>query len=119
LIDEEVVQIGQPGEEEIAGVGRFLVGLSLEGLSELVSKADAWISVDNFFPHFCHARGLRGGIVLWGKSDPRIFGYPENVNLLRDRRHLRNKQFDIWEAEEYEKHVFVSAEEVVRAMVSA
>jgi hypothetical protein len=56
------------------------------------------------------------GVVIWGKSDPLLFGYPENVNLLKDRKYLRARQFYIWDDEPFDPEVFVEPAEVVKAV---
>jgi hypothetical protein len=56
------------------------------------------------------------GIVLWSVSDPEIFGYPENLNLLKDRKYLRKDQFAVWEAVTLDPETFVGPEEVYRAL---
>ena len=67
---------------------------SLKMCETLVRQSDLFLSVDNFLPHLAHTIGKRG-VVIWGTSDPLIFGYPENVNLLKDRKYLRGNQFEI------------------------
>lgn len=81
-------------------------------LKSLLDWCDVWISVDTYFPHFVQHYGKKRGIVLWGKSDPNIFGYYENDNLLKDRRYLRKDQFDLWENEEWED-VFVEPQQII------
>ena len=61
-----------------------------------VNWCDVWISIDSFLPHLVAYRKLKPGIVLWGTSDPLIFGYPSNTNLLKDRKYLREHQFLWW-----------------------
>jgi hypothetical protein len=63
----------------------------------------------------------RPGVVIFGPSDPVIFGHEENVNLLKDRRFLRKQQFWLWS--QIEPHlasnpdIFVSPEVVVAAVL--
>lgn len=109
----EVVQIGVSSEDRIEGVGEFIQGWPFDKLHQLVNDCAAWISVDNFFPHFAHCERLKPGIVLWGQSDPKIFGYPENNNLLRSREYLRQFQYDWWDAAVYRADAFVYAENVM------
>lgn len=106
-----IIQIGQ-GEENKLGADEYAFDLPLDELEKFVIKCDGFISVDNFFQHFCAMLGKRA-IVLFGKSDPEIFGHNENINLLKDRKHLRLNQFEIWEIEKYEKECFVSPEVVL------
>ena len=39
-------------------------------------------------------------------SDKNIFGYPQNINLLKNKKYLRKNQFDTWEAEEFIEKAF-------------
>jgi len=111
----KVIQIGTAGEEPL-GATEFLTNLPLHKLEELVHTANTWASVDNFLPHLCNTIG-KSGVVVFGASDPAIFGYPQNINLLKDRSHLRQFQYDIWEAIEYNENVFVSPHDVVNSIV--
>jgi hypothetical protein len=110
-----IIQIGRIGEREISGVDETKFGLSLAELEKIAVSCTTWISVDNFFQHMCKLVG-KHGYVLFGLSDPNIFGHKENTNLLKDRKYLREKQFDIWESEPYNPEAFVSAEEAAKAI---
>lgn len=112
-IDEDIVQVGIEGEEEL--VHDFRKNLALYELSTLVTQCKTWISVDSFFQHFCWDLN-KPGIVIFGQSDPEIFGHPENVNLLKDRKYLREKQFWLWEQCEYNKECFVEPKIVLNAL---
>lgn len=94
MIDERIVQVGVDGEEKL--VEDFRKNLSIGELTDLVKECRTWIGVDSFFQHLCWDIG-KPGIVLWGQSDPLIFGHPENVNLLKSRDYLRSNQFLTWE----------------------
>jgi len=109
-----IIQVGVTGERELSGVDEVKFNLSIKDLTELFNTCDTWFSVDNFFQHFASHLN-KPGIVIFGKSDPDIFGYKENLNILKDRKNLRAKQFDIWESCEYDESVFPSAEEVFKA----
>jgi hypothetical protein len=54
----------------------------------------------------------------FGQSDPNIFGYPGNINLLKDRSYLRPEQFLHWwhETVFYKEDAFVSAETVTETL---
>lgn len=110
LLPGDIVQIGLPEEERLVPDFRTY---SLPELREFIKEMDFYISVDNFFPHFCHHYN-RHGIVLWGTSDPKIFGYPENINLLKDSKYLRPDQFMWWKGEVANPDAFVSPEEIAR-----
>ena len=101
-----IIQIGRTGEVKLEKSDELLLDKSLNDLKKLISESDIWISVDNFLPHLCHLIP-KPGIVLFGQSDPLIFGHKENINLLKDRKYLREKQFDIWECCECNNDAFV------------
>lgn len=108
----KVIQIGVQGEEPI-GADYTYFNLSLDQLKSMLDLSATWISVDNFFHHFCALHGRRG-VAIFGKSDPHIFGHDQNVNLLKDRSYLREKQFDIWEVEDPNSDAFISPDIVLR-----
>jgi len=107
----DIIQIGVDGEKQL--VKDFRRNLKLKEIKTLLEECAFWISVDNFLPHFAHVYNLCSGIVLWGKSDPEIFGYPENINKLKNRENLRRKQFDIWEAEEIDYSIWLTPQELI------
>jgi ADP-heptose:LPS heptosyltransferase len=110
-----IIQIGVTGETPITGVANIRFNLPLDELKKLVQECQTWMSVDNFFPHLCYTVG-KLGVTVWGRSDPNIFGYTVNTNLLKSRQYLREKQYDIWEAITYDANVFVTPEDVVAAV---
>lgn len=111
LKSENIVQVGVTGEEKL--VNDFRKNLSLDELVSLIKKCNYWISVDNFFPHLSRHVG-KPGVVIWGVSDPKIFGYPENLNILKNRSLLRPNQFDLWESFDFDPNVFVKPSEIVK-----
>lgn len=112
-VDKNIIQVGVKGEEQLVPECRY--NLSLVELTELVKQCDAWIGVDSFFQHFCWDLN-KPGIVIWGQGDPNIFGHPENINLLKDRKYLRPNQFHIWEQCEYKTNCFVKPHEVMNSL---
>jgi hypothetical protein len=111
MIKEPIIQIGVEGETQL--VDDFRKNLTMDQLKHLVLECSTWIAVDSFFQHFAWDLN-KPGIVLWGQSDPLIFGHPENTNLLKDRKYLREKQFWWWEQCEYNAEAFVRPEEVIK-----
>ena len=83
---------------------------------ELVNRADTFISIDSFLPHLCNYKKLKPGIVLWGLSDPLLFGYPQNVNLLKGRMYLRTDQYGFWKDVKANPDAFVGPEVVLAAI---
>jgi hypothetical protein len=112
--DISILQIGLSSEINLCGVN-YLFDAPFSELKEQVKKSLCWFSVDNFFQHFCHYNKLIPGIVVWGQSDPKIFGYEENINLLKGREYLREKQFDWWNFATYKKEAFVEPKILIRA----
>jgi len=104
LINEPIVQVGVEDEEQL--VEDFRKNLPLDELRQLIQTCRTWIGVDSFFQHLAWDEGKKG-IVLWGPSDPIIFGHPENINLLKDRSYLVENQFLWWEATEHQNERFV------------
>jgi len=117
LPDIEVVQIGVAGEEVLKEATNIKHNLSQEELYKLVQDCDAWFSVDNFFNHFCSYYKIKNGFVLFGQSDPNIYGYKQNTNLLKDRKYLRPDQYGFWWDRPYIKEAFVSAEELLKRVI--
>lgn len=112
----EVLQIGTANEAKVEGVAHFIQDWPLSKLAQLACSCDTWVSVDSFWPHYCHTHHLLSGIVIWGQSDPRIWGHPENVNLIKDRKYLRQFQYAPWWDATYNEDAFVSLEIVLTAI---
>ena len=109
-INEPVIQIGIEGEEQLTA--DFRKNLSIPEIKQLIKDCRVWISCDSFIQHLASLSGKRG-IVLWSVSDPNIYGYPENVNLLKSRDCLSKNQFLWWESVEFDSSKFVPPEEVL------
>lgn len=109
-INEPVIQIGIEGEEQLTA--DFRKNLSIPEIKQLIKDCRVWISCDSFIQHLASLSGKRG-IVLWSVSDPNIYGYPENVNLLKSRDCLSKNQFLWWESVEFDASKFVPPKEVL------
>ena len=112
-IDEPIIQVGIEGEKQL--VEDFRTNLPIDELCKLLKECRTWIGVDSFFQHLAWREGKQG-IVLWGPSDPLIFGHPENINLLKSRDYLAPNQFLWWEQTEYKAERFVKPEEVLNCL---
>jgi ADP-heptose:LPS heptosyltransferase len=110
MIDEPIVQVGIEGEEQL--VPDFRKNLPIPALRELLWQCRTWVSCDSFFQHLAWDEGVPG-IVLWGVSDPLIYGHPENINLLADRKHLAENQFLWWEFVDHQNERFVKPQIVL------
>ena len=98
-------------DQEVKEIKGFLTE---EELIELVNWCDKWISIDSFLQHFCAYHHLKPGIVLWGKSNPKHFGYEHNKNLHKNR--FREKQFLWWRDIPHEPDDFVSADDLYKSL---
>jgi len=107
-----IIQIGVNGEPIIEGIHESKFNLSFKELEELTLSVDSFISVDNFYPHFCNTIG-KYGYVIWGPSNPAIYGYAKNVNIIHTKPQFKVNQFGLWDKSDYNIHSFPSVNEVI------
>lgn len=107
----QLIQVGEEGEEQL--VADFRIGLKFEKLKELLKDCDTWIGIDSFFQHLAWRVGKKG-IVLFGQSNPRIFGHSENMNLYVSEKYFRVWQFQTWEEIDYKGEAFVLPDVVMK-----
>lgn len=105
----DFIQIGLDGEEQL--VEDFRKNQKLKDIEKLIKQSYFWISIDSFLPHLAH-HIKKPGVVIWGVSDPEIFGYRENLNLIKDRKFLRKNQFGIWNEQTYVESAFLTPAEI-------
>lgn len=75
----KVLQVGGYGEKLIKGcIDRR--GNDVRKTMALLRVCKTFISVDTFLGHAGHAVGKKG-VVLFGPSDPKIFGHDSNINI--------------------------------------
>ena len=110
LIDEPLVQIGIKGEVQL--VPDFRRDLSISALCDLLQECRTFIAVDSFFQHLAWDQN-KPGIVIWGQSNPNIYGHDIHTNLLKGAEYLMKDQFLMWELIPYREDCFVTPEEVV------
>jgi hypothetical protein len=60
----------------------------LKEVEELVQRVGEFLAIDNFLHHLAHSIGVRG-TVIYGPSDPRLFGYSDQINIIKDFKYLR------------------------------
>jgi ADP-heptose:LPS heptosyltransferase len=75
-----VLQAGRLGEVHVAGAYSLLGITSPWQLHAILSKADGIVAVDNFVMHLAHL-ARTPGVVLWGPTDPAVYGYEDHVHL--------------------------------------
>lgn len=107
-------QVGTKNESDLGADERYC-DLPMENLKFILEECDFWISVDNFFQHFAHYYNKQG-VVIFSKSDPELFGYKENFNILKDRKYLREDQFNIWNDEKLNIESFVLPIDVINSI---
>ena len=105
-----IIQIGVNGEK-LVGADEVVFNASFDRLKVLLDNADTFVSVDSFFPHFAHYHN-KHGIVIFSQSDPKLFGYPENLNVLKSTDYLRKEQFWLWTQAEFNNDAFISSKVV-------
>ncbi len=114
--DHYLIQIGSEGEDDL-NCHKKLFNLKFSALKGLLNDVDGFIGIDNFFPHFVnHYDKTKSGIVIWSKSDPLVFGYGSNINLLKDKKYLRKNQFSYWDDEKLEPDSFVEPDIILNAL---
>lgn len=113
LKKHNITQLAVPGEVQL--VPNMQVNLGYDTIKRMIHLSDFWISVDSFLQHVAH-HVKKPGVVLWGPSDPLIFGYEENLNILKDRSVLRKDQYEIWEKQEFNPDIFVKPEQVYESV---
>ena len=107
---DEIIQIGLSGEIKIEGVSEVKFNLKMKEIENLIEKCDFWISVDSFIQHLVHnMKDKKSGVVLWSLSNPKIFGYDYNLNILKDSKYLRPEQYNIWEQAIYNPDAYLDA----------
>lgn len=113
--DFNFIQIGSNAEAKLYNIYEYKFDLSFNELTELICNEDCycWMSVDNFLPHFCANINIPG-IVIWGISDPKIFGHAMHTNLLKSTDYLRKDQFNVWEEAIYNINSFIPPTEIIK-----
>lgn len=111
--DHALIQVGGGNDEQVCK--DFRKNLSFNDLGKLILESRTGISADSYLQH-CYWYHNRRAIVLFGISDDLIFGHPENLNLLVDRRFLRPKQYDLYYLDQYNPEAFVRPQDVLHAL---
>jgi hypothetical protein len=110
MLPEPITQVGVSGETQL--VPDFRQNLSLSELAAVIHACDFWISCDSFVQHYAWDLG-KPGVVLWGPSDPIIYGHPENLNITKGRAYQSKDQFLMWNLIENRSDWWHTPQEVV------
>ena len=78
--DFDVVQVGMPNEQLINGALDLRGKISFRHLLALTLFCVTWVDIDSFLQH-AGAAVKKPGVVLWGRTDPRVFGHTINTNM--------------------------------------
>ena len=92
--DYRLIQIGV-GKERRLNNCEHRFDMPLKDVELALKCAGFFLSIDNFLHHAAHYFGVPG-IVIFGPSDPEIFGYKDQVNIIKDRSLLRKDQFGFY-----------------------
>lgn len=114
-LPDPIVQVGVSGETQL--VSDFRQNLTLQDLATLIHTCEFWISCDSFMQHYAWDLG-KPGVVLWGPSDPIIFGHPENLNITKGRDFQSKDQFLMWNLIENRTDWWYSPDQVVEQIRS-
>lgn len=109
----ECIQVSGSKEPGIGCASR-INDAKLSRIGTLLAECHTWISVDSFVPHMAWTL-KQPGVVIFGPSDPKIFGHPGNINLLKSPTFLRRWQFRHWNQIQPDPEAFVQPEDVLSA----
>ena len=110
---DTVVQLARVGDKALVEDVRRTY--SPVDMAQLMTECSCWVSIDTFIPKFARYFNKRG-VVIFGPTDPLIFGIPENINLLKDRSYLRPDPDAPWGDEVNDPEKFVTVDVVVAAV---
>ena len=110
--EHEWIQIGF-GNKPIKGAREVVTNRN--GVIALIKECDTWICVDTWLQHLATLTCKKRGVVVFSRSEPKMFGHKENINLLKSQMYVQSP-YARWEAKNYTKAAFVSVEKVVNAL---
>lgn len=108
----KTIQIGTKNEP-LFNTDEHYIDLPFKEIENKILECRCWISVDNFLQHLCNCMStVIQGIVIYGLSDPNLFGYKYNKNILKSKNNLRSNQFDSWPHVKRNDNVFFKPDEM-------
>ena len=75
-----VVHVGKSGEVKLPQAESMLGQLRIDELADVLNGATLHMGPEGGLVHLARAVGTRS-LVLFGPTDERVFGYPENINI--------------------------------------
>lgn len=110
--EHEWIQIGCSNKPI---VGAREVTTNRSGVIDLINECDTWVSVDTWLQHVATLTCKKRGVAIFSKSEPKMFGHPQNINLLKSQMYVQSP-YATWLASNYSKDSFVSVDKVVKAI---
>src|SRR3989338_4160 len=86
-----VLQLGKHQDTHIKGAYSLLGVTSPAQAIGLACRCSAIVTVDNFFVHVAHLVGVPA-VVVWGPTDPHVYGYPEQIHLKGSREYCQERE---------------------------
>jgi hypothetical protein len=112
-------QIAISEDDDIGCDGR-IVNPNHDKIVETLSQHDTWATIDSFLQHLAAAfTPDKVGTVVFGPSDPRIFGHGHNNNVIAQPTRLREDQFAFWHDVKHDPEAFPTPEAVFHAIIDA
>jgi ADP-heptose:LPS heptosyltransferase len=105
-----IMQVGVQGEPQL--VPDFRINLNLAELTTMINTCTFWISCDSFVQHYAWHLS-KPGVVLWGPSDPIIYGHEQNMNITKGREFMCKDQFLMWSMIEPRTDWWVPPDQVI------
>lgn len=111
-----LVQIGDLTDVQLP-TDNCIFNTSFEKFKSEILSADLVVAVDTYAQHlawYCN----KPCVCIFSKSNPEIFGHKENVNIFKDAKYFRPKQFDYWKTESYDIASFIEPIKVYQIIKS-
>jgi ADP-heptose:LPS heptosyltransferase len=112
------IQLGNPDEKKLEGAVDLRGKTTMREAFALIKYAKSFAGVNSFFSHVTNAFGTPG-VVLFGASNPHIWGHSNNINLYKPTRCAPCIDTLLWFNCPYEKRCMqnITVEEVKEALL--
>jgi hypothetical protein len=107
----------QIGSEELPLKGAKLMSLDRKGVIKLINECDTWISVDTWLQHVATLTCKKKGMVIFTRSDPKLFGHKENLNIYKSKMYFKDP-YSTWELSQRTEAAFVSVDVAISNLLS-
>lgn len=79
--DIEVLQLGDSSTERLAGCDKHILGENLELVKYILKSSMLHVDIESGLVHLATQLGTKC-VVLFGPTSERIYGYPQNINIV-------------------------------------